>query len=325
MHHCGMGHPPPVPRGSVTDGDLVVAAQGGDAIALGVFLERHRAHLLARALRLVGNSSDAEDAVQETFLQAMRHIGAVRDPDAAGAWLHAVLRRACLQLRRRDRDVTLVGSAPDLADEREDLEANLERQALRDWIWNALERLPEPIRVSATLRYFGSYDSYEEIAAILGVPIGTVRSRLSTAKTQLANALLESAGLAHDERRRHLQARGEVWSDAFRGIFRQGSSTPFVSRMQPSVAIRWSNGIEAHGRDHLAGEIEGDLAAGVRIDLERVLINDGVAVLEGRFVNPPESPEHCPPGIALVLFESNDRASRVRLHLAPRAPRPTDD
>ncbi len=320
-----MGHFLPTAVGSVTDGDLVIAAQHGDAIALGTLLQRHRAHLLASAMRLVGHTADAEDAVQETFLQAMRYIGDVRDPDAVGAWLHAVLRRACLQLRRREREAPLVGPLPDVVDEREDLDARLERLALRDWIWNALERLPEAIRVSATLRYFGSYDSYEEIAAILGVPIGTVRSRLATAKTKLANALLESAGLAHDERRRRLQARADFWSDAFCDIFKRGSSTPFVSRMPRSVAIRWSHGIAAQGRDHLATEIEGDLAAGVRIDLERVLVNDGVAVLEGRFVNPTASPEHCPPGIALVLFESDERVSRVRLHLSPRAPRPLDE
>lgn len=74
----------------------------------------------------------------------------------------------------------------------------------------------------------------------------------------------------------------------------------------------------------LVAEIEGDLAAGVRLYPERVVSNDGITIIEGRFVNPPESPNHCPPGIALVLLGDTDRASRIHLHLSPRLPR-TDD
>jgi RNA polymerase sigma-70 factor (ECF subfamily) len=79
------------------------------------------------------------------------------------------------------------------------------------------------------------------------------------------------------------------------------------------------------GREHLAAEIESDLAAGVRIDLQRVMTNDGIAVVEGRFVNPPEALDHCPPGIALVLFGDDERASALRLHLAPRPPRAEEE
>ena len=112
---------------------------------------------------LVGYRSDAEDAVQETCLAAIRHIGSVRDPE-----------------------------------------------------WGALQRLPEPLRVSAMLRYFGSYDSYDEVATILGVPIGTVRSRLSEAKIKLAEALLASAALIDDvrvrARVRTSGSRSSAWS-----------------------------------------------------------------------------------------------------------------
>jgi RNA polymerase sigma-70 factor (ECF subfamily) len=52
---------------------------------------------------------------------------------------------------------------------------------------------------------------------------------------------------------------------------------------------------------------------------------DGVAVVEGRFTNPGHAPEHCPPGIALVVFGEADRASRIHLHLAQRPPRAGDE
>ncbi len=51
------------------------------------------------------------------------------------------------------------------------VERAIDRPALRDWVWTALDRLPEALRVTAMLRYFGSYASYEEISAILGMPV----------------------------------------------------------------------------------------------------------------------------------------------------------
>ena len=84
-----------------SDGELVGAAQAEDVASLGELLERYRAPLHAAALRFVGHGR-AEDAVQETFVIALRRIGDVRDPDAVGGWLHAVLRNVCLMTLRRD-------------------------------------------------------------------------------------------------------------------------------------------------------------------------------------------------------------------------------
>lgn len=303
----------------------MAAARSGDGASLGLLLERHRPRLFAAALRLLGYRQDAEDVVQETCLIALRHVGTVRDPEAVGAWLHAVLRRAAMQHRRRcDSTSLLTDAVPDIADDAAGPEERIERLELREWIWGALQRLPEPLRVSAMLRYFGSYDSYEELAAILGIPIGTVRSRLSEAKLKLADALLASAGLIEDETRLRLRVRERFWTDAFDDIFRHGSSVRFVSHFSADLLLAWSNGELARGREHLTAEIESDLAAGVRIDLRRVLAGDGITLIEGRFVNPPEVPEHCPPGLALVMFERDEHASAMRLHLAPRVPRADD-
>jgi RNA polymerase sigma factor (sigma-70 family) len=309
-----------------SDADLLGAAHRGDAAALGLLLERHRPRLYATALRVVGYRPDAEDAVQETCLAALLHLGAVRDPHAVGAWLNAVLLRACLQQRRRDR-VLLTDTFPDVADERASPELRVERLELRDWIWGALERLPETLRVTALLRYFGSYDSYDELAAILGVPIGTIRSRLSDARLKLADALLASAGLVGggDAARVRAQERARRWKEAFHGIVRRGDSDAFVECFDRDLHLVWSSGATARGRHVLAAEVEGDLAAGVHLVPERVMSAEGVTVVEGRFVNPPESREHCPPGAAFVLFDADDRASRIHLHLAPRLPRLDDE
>lgn len=298
---------------------------GGNVDALGSLLERHRPRLFATALRTLGYRADAEDAVQETCLLAMRHVGALRDPEAVGAWLHAILRRTCVQLRRGRGGELLTDRLPDIADRRASPEERIERLELREWIWGALQQLPEPLRVAAMLRYFGSYDSYNELAATLGIPIGTVRSRLAEVRLKLADSLLASAGLLDVDSRARASERERFWTEAIQSVFRRGESRTFLSHFSSDLLVVWSSGRRASGREHLGAEIEGDLSIGVRLDPERVLSSDGIAIVEGRFVNPPEAPDHCPPGIALVLFGTGDLAERVHLHLSSRPPRTEPD
>ena len=72
----------------------------------------------------------------------------------------------------------------------------IDRHALRDWVWSALEDLSPGLRLVTMLRYFTDVTSYEDIAALCAAPVGTVRSRLHQARTQLAGALLRSADRA---------------------------------------------------------------------------------------------------------------------------------
>ncbi|HEX2109038.1 MAG TPA: sigma factor, partial [Rubrobacteraceae bacterium] len=71
----------------MSDAELVKIAQKGDATSLGVLLERHRAPLYTLALRFLGYGPDAQDAVQDAFLIALRTIERLREPEAVGGWL----------------------------------------------------------------------------------------------------------------------------------------------------------------------------------------------------------------------------------------------
>lgn len=142
-----------------SDAELVRMAQGGDAASLGVLLELHRAPLYAFALGFLGHGPDAQDAVQDAFLLALRKIGQLKEPEAAGAWLRAIVRNVCLSRLRERRDVTTFAELVEGRGLKEPSSAEkyMDRLAMRDWVWTALSELPEALRVAAMLRYFGSY------------------------------------------------------------------------------------------------------------------------------------------------------------------------
>src|SRR5215831_10304929 len=90
-------------RGLDDNHSLAVAAMNGCTASLGLLFDRYRPQLYAAAVSLLGYTSDAEDAVHDTFLTAISRLGQLREPTAVGGWLHAILRNHCLMERRRRR------------------------------------------------------------------------------------------------------------------------------------------------------------------------------------------------------------------------------
>src|SRR5919112_1152178 len=250
----------------LSDSELARAAQGGDAASLGILLERHRAPLHALALRFLGHGPDAQDAVQDAFLIALRTIERLREPEAVGGWLRGILRNVCLRRLRETRgEVSLDERAQQNVEERSfepSAEEYIDRLALREWVWAALYELPEVLRVTAMLRYFSSYSSYEEISAVLGVPVGTVRSRLNQVKVKLAEALLKTAGLEHDEARRLAESQTRFFTAAWNEYNRGQGYELFASAFSDDPVFVLSDGtIRRHG--WMVEEFEGDLEAGM--------------------------------------------------------------
>ncbi len=302
------------------DGELVRA---GDSASLGLLFERYRPRLYALALSLLGFRAGAEDAVHDAFITALARLPQLADPEAVGGWLHMIVRNRCLmELRRRptieapgdDVEAALAGTAAE-----DCLERQVESAQLRDWVWSALLQLPEAQRVTVMLRYFCSYDSYEEVAAILGVPVGTVRSRLSDAKLKLSEQLLACAGRADDEGLSRQRERERRCAQAFAGLYR-GERAAFLGQLEPDVEIRWSGGQTVRGRRHFEADVDEDMHAGVRVHLQRVLASGNITVLEASLVNPADDPAHCPPGGAMVLLHGPLQVRRMHLYLAARAP-----
>jgi RNA polymerase sigma factor (sigma-70 family) len=303
-----------------SDAELVEAARRGDAASLGLLLERYRAPLYGLALRILGHGSEAQDAVHDTFLVALRRIDEVRQPAAVGGWLHAVLRNVCRMRLRAAQGELLFGepvryvdrSSPELS-----AEESIDRLAMREWVWTALSRLPEVLRVTAMLRYFGTYSSYEEISATLGAPVGTVRSRLNQVKVKLAEALLETAGLEHSEARRLTEAQTRYFNVVFDEYSRGQGYETLAGALSDDFVHARSDGFSGGLGWFLEG-LEDDLETGVKLHLTNIVASRDVTVVEGFFENPPDNPFHCPPATSQVYFYRDGRVRLMREYFASR-------
>jgi RNA polymerase sigma-70 factor (ECF subfamily) len=159
-------------------------------------------HFLARAKKSVRNPADAEDAVQECYLRALRHFDSYRGP-AMKPWLLAILRNVCnAEFARRGRAET----PADLADDEQaeatppiwqepqaSPETALLRQQDGDTIRRLVAALPQPFREAIVMREINDL-SYHEIAEVAGVPVGTVMSRLARARAMLRSAWTVAEG-----------------------------------------------------------------------------------------------------------------------------------
>jgi RNA polymerase sigma factor (sigma-70 family) len=303
------------------DAELVRAAQQGDAASLGTLLERHRAPLYALALGILGRVPEAQDVVQDTSVVALSTIDRLREPEAVGAWLRSVVRNLCYtRLRKAREQVALDEPTAHLRweDHEHSAEEYIDQLAVREWVWAALSELPEVLRVTAMLRYFGSYPSYEEISAILGVPIGTVSSRLSQVRAKLADALLQTAGLEHEEARLISTSQARFFTEAHEDLNR-GRYEMLASAFSDDLLLGYPDGVTGRGLAFLVRHVwEEQLEAGVKLHPTNILASKDVTVIEGDFENPRDNPFHCPPATSIVCFYRDGRIRGLRQYYAPR-------
>ena len=146
------------------------------------------AYTLARYI--TRDAPEAEDAVQEAVLRAVRYFHTLKRDSDARAWLLAIVRRECYGGRQRQVDTVAFDEVPELrlVDAGEQPDTSAERGLLRDRLRRAVGALPDVMRESIILREIQQL-SYEEIATVTEVPIGTVMSRLARARERLAVAL----------------------------------------------------------------------------------------------------------------------------------------
>jgi RNA polymerase sigma-70 factor (ECF subfamily) len=168
------------------DRELIVRAQHGDQAAFEDLAAASLPRLWTIARRVTDDHDLAEDAVQDCLVRAWRDLRALRDPDRFEAWLYRLLVHACrdrLRMARR-RQVTVLDSIPDPVDHSDPIGA----VDARDQLQRGFDRLSVDHRAALVLHHLVGLRA-REIAGILGVPEGTVVSRLHYATRALRSAL----------------------------------------------------------------------------------------------------------------------------------------
>jgi RNA polymerase sigma-70 factor, ECF subfamily len=170
----------------------VAAAQAGDRSALDALLRRHYDRVHAVCRRIAGSQRDADDAAQEAMIGIVRGLGTFDGRSAFTTWAYRIATNAALdELRRRGRRPVLHAGtedhpSSDVADPT--AERQVDAVADRASLDAALAELADDFRAAVVLRDVADLD-YAEIAEVLGVPVGTVKSRIARGRAQLADRL----------------------------------------------------------------------------------------------------------------------------------------
>jgi RNA polymerase sigma-70 factor (ECF subfamily) len=191
-----------------SDADAIERARGGDHEAFRVLVERYQGRAYALALRVLRDEEQARDAVQDAFLKVYRSLDRFEGRSSFYTWLYRLVMNVCLDLRRRDRSdrhlewdenlgtEPMAGAAPLAGSEGSLGFAPADealRRELREQLAAAIDELPEAARETLVLREVEGL-SYAEIAEALGIPKGTVMSRLHYARRRVREILVSQAG-----------------------------------------------------------------------------------------------------------------------------------
>jgi RNA polymerase sigma-70 factor (ECF subfamily) len=186
--------PTPLGYRDLPDRELVARCQLGEADAFNELVGRHQDRVYAAVTRFCGNAEDAADVVQRAFINAYRKIAEFKGDAAFSTWIYRIAFNQAISYRRENRrtSVSIHGKEDDgliaePVDERAPGES-MESAETQRKVQQALERLEEGDRQIIILKDLQG-QSYDEIAAILQVPKGTVRSRLHRARMELKEKL----------------------------------------------------------------------------------------------------------------------------------------
>ena len=183
---------------------VVRAVLDGDVNAFEMLVREYEKNVYNLALRMVGNSEDAADMSQEAFIKAYNSLNSFRGDSKFSVWLYRIVSNVCLDfIRSRKRKQTVSLSVEDdngedveldIADDTQSPERLMDKQLTRDAVRRGLASLPPGQRQILLLREIQGL-SYDEIAEVLNVEAGTVKSRIFRARKKLSAFLLEDGNI----------------------------------------------------------------------------------------------------------------------------------
>lgn len=175
------------------DLELLSRVRAGDPQAIEALVNDHQARVFRLCVSILDDADDAQDAVQESFIAALKALPGYRGDASFHTWLFSIAINTCrAQLRQRKRRSNLQDNLMDPAVRESEGKLSPERRVMEaqhtEAIWRAINTLDEKHRLPIVLRYYHNL-STQEIADTLGINVGTVHSRLSNARTRLTGEL----------------------------------------------------------------------------------------------------------------------------------------
>lgn len=173
---------------------LVENAIRGDARAFEILMESHESRMYAVALRMCQNREDAQDCLQEAMIRIYKALPTFKGESSFSTWAYRITMNTCLDdlRRKKNKGASSLDALLDLgwspADEENTPERKLNQNETRREISRAIQSLPEDMRAAIILRDIHGF-SYEEIASMLSINIGTIKSRISRGREKLREIL----------------------------------------------------------------------------------------------------------------------------------------
>lgn len=189
---------------------LISRARTGDREAFGALVEQYRDNVYRLAYRMCGNAYDADEAAQEAFVAAWRALPNFRGDAKFSTWLYRLTTNAAIDVMRREKRHKAVGDGEmmEVADTSNSPQETVERTEQQEAVQRALATLSAEYREVLLLRYMEELD-YAEIAEVLKLPSGTVKSRINRAKAALKSALLKSGNIFGGSSVIHTETNGK--------------------------------------------------------------------------------------------------------------------
>jgi RNA polymerase sigma factor (sigma-70 family) len=295
----------------------IKAAQAGETAAWNILYQQYYPAAYATALQACRNIADAKDVVQDSFITAWLKISQLQKADAFGDWLKKILLRNCYQLREKKKQTKNVGLNVIENESWFDKQLeNLDSHSTQGRLYSALTLLPETLRTAMLLRYFSSFQSYNQIAEILAVPIGTVRSRLNEGKSKLAEKWNEPMYMIPSI----LRERNEwnsFYKETYTGMHQHDEyKDRFINHLEKNIQVALPGGKSNIGPGVFENMVIDDRRAGSWLKPTHVMSCGNISVIEVKHFNSVEYPMHCPPVSVTILSRDKARVNKMNLYIS---------
>ncbi|MGM9511616.1 RNA polymerase sigma factor [Larkinella sp. GY13] len=299
--------------------EWVRAAAAGETTAWNTLYRKYYPGMYAIALRICRDSDAATDAVQDGFVSAYLKLSQLNDPENFGGWLRQIVTHTCYRTLSRQKNTVYLESLPSENESfwEDEINRKFDQLSTQSRLYSAMAKLPDALHSTLILRYFSTFQSYEEIAAILGVPVGTVRSRLNQARLKL----LEQWNRHQDANEREWR-ESEEWNDYYQAMYGgmhtyDACKTKLLTHLQHSQIV-FTTGKSYAGGQVLEKMVEEDRQVGSWLKPVTIFSSGIISVIEAVHFNSSEHPNHCPPASVTVIHRKDGKASRVVFHLSEK-------